>query len=59
MSKKIKIEFTPAQLYCLMSAIDTLSAMLGVGSDFDLETIKNVRMVDRALLKAGYKRKYK
>lgn len=57
--KKIKIEFTEAQLRALLEMIDTMSGMLGIGSDFDVEGERQIRLLDRALLKHGIKRYYK
>ena len=59
MAKKIKLELTEAQFYSLIDVIDTISAQLGCDLDFTQEQSKNVRLLDRMLLKNGYKRKYK
>ena len=58
MAKKIKLELTERQLQALMDVTDTISAMIGCGSDFD-EMAKEVMLVDRMLKKNGYKRNFK
>lgn len=55
----MKVDITKAQLMALMEATDTLSSMVGVGSEFDAITKKQVLLIDRFLKKNGYKRKYK
>ena len=58
MSKKIKLELTERQFQAVINVTDTISAMLGVGSDFDLMG-KEIILIDRMLNKNGYKRIYK
>ena len=59
MAKKIKLELTEPQFIALIDVVDTLSAMLGTGdADFDLLGAKQIRAIDRMLLKNGYKRKH-
>ncbi|EKT4508372.1 hypothetical protein AAIP42_000031 [Flavobacterium psychrophilum] len=59
MAKKIKLELTEPQFTALIDVVDTLSAMLGTGdADFDLIGAKQIRAIDRMLLKNGYKRKH-
>ncbi len=55
MGKKIKIEFTEPQFNCLMSVIDSASAVFKE----DPITQKEIKLIDRALNKAGYKRTHK
>ena len=58
MAKKIKLKLTEPQFTALIEVVDTLSAMLGTGDeDFDLLGAKQIRAIDRMLLKNGYKRK--
>lgn len=57
--KKIKLELTKAQFLALLDVTSTISAMIGVGSDFDPEQIKNVRLIDRMLKNNGYERNFK
>lgn len=56
---KPNVHITNAQLIAIMEMCDTISGMIGVGSDFDTEGIRQVRMVDRFLKKNGYKRNFK
>jgi hypothetical protein len=59
MAKKIKLELTEPQFTALIDVVDTLSSMLGTGdADFDLIGAKQIRAIDRMLLKNGYKRKH-
>ena len=58
MAKKIILEVTDVQLAAICNITDTISAMIGTGSDFD-EIEKDVKAVDRMLKKNGYKRIYK
>ena len=44
--------------YNYIGDFDTVSSMRGEGSDFTVEQDKNVRLLDRMLLKNGYKRKH-
>ena len=55
--KKVKI--TKPQLEAVCEAANTLSAMIGVGSDFDSMAKKIVRLLDNFLRSNGYKRLYK
>lgn len=57
--KKIKLELTQAQFLAIIDVTNTISAMIGVGSDFDPEQTKNVRLIDRMLKNNGYKRNLK
>ena len=60
MSKKIKLELTEAQFYCLIDVIDTVSAQTGcLDEDFNKEQNKNVLLLDRMLKNNGYKREHK
>lgn len=62
MAKKITLEFTERQFECLISLIETIEAMHGCsdgdgdGSEFDDETKKEIKNLDRMLNKNGYKR---
>lgn len=56
-SKKF-VQITKAQLRSIIDAADTLSAMEGVGSDFDPMAKRIVRNIDSFLKKNGYKRVY-
>lgn len=58
MSKKIKLELTVPQFKAVCNVTDAISAMLGVGSDFDLMG-KDIILIDRMLKKNGYERKFK
>lgn len=58
MVKKIKLEFTERQLRALVDVTDTISAMIGCGSDFD-DMEKEVMFINRMLKKNGYKRHFK
>ena len=58
MAKKIKLELTERQFEALIDTIDNTSAMIGCGDDDDVWE-KNIKLLDRMLLKNGYKRKYK
>lgn len=55
----MKVEITPAQLKAIMEITDTVSGMLGVGSDFDIIEGKNIKLIDRFLKKNGFKRDFK
>lgn len=57
MTKKIKLELTPRQFEALIEVTDTLSASLGGGDQDDLLR-KEIKLVDKMLLKNGYKRNY-
>jgi hypothetical protein len=57
--KKFNLEFTESQFLALIAAMDTISAMRGVGNDFDTEADDIIKKIDRMLKKNGYKRKYK
>lgn len=57
MAKKITLEMTSREFSALIDIADTISAMLGVGSDFDDEGKRNIKAIDRMLAKNGYKRK--
>ena len=54
MAKKIKLEMTEAQFKALISVIDTCSAVM----DEDLETTKEIVLIDGMLNKNGYKRNH-
>ena len=54
MAKKIKLELTEAQFKALISVVDTCSAVM----DEDLDTTKEIVLIDRMLNKNGYKRCY-
>lgn len=58
MAKKIKLEMTEPQFSAMCDMVDTISAMLGEGSNFTIEQSKNIKLFDRMLKKNGYKRKY-
>lgn len=55
----MKVEITEAQLNAVCNAADTLSGMIGVGSEFDDEAKHTIKMIDRFLKKNGLKRKFK
>lgn len=59
MKRKIKLEITDRQLNAIMNITDTISAMIGVGSEFDDEMTQDIRHIDQMLHKNGLKRKYK
>lgn len=61
MGKKVKLEATIPQLEAIIYLADTLSAMVGgcdPESSFDDDVTKAVRLVDRVLNNAGYKRHF-
>ena len=63
--KKIKLEFTPIQMDAFISLIATIESMHGCSDtessddalDFDTETIKDIKNIDRMFSMNGYKRK--
>lgn len=55
MAKKIKLELTEAQMNALVRVVDTCSAMM----EEDVNTQKEIALIDKMLLKNGYKRKHK
>ena len=55
MAKKIKLELTQAQLLAIIRQTDNLSAMIG-SSDMDNDLKHDIKLIDRMLLKNGYKR---
>lgn len=55
MGKKINIGFTELEFEALIELVDSASAIF----DSDPIETKNVKLVDRALLKSGHKRLYK
>jgi hypothetical protein len=57
MAKKIKLELTERQFQAFKNITDTISGMLGVGTDFDYLG-KEVALIDRMLKKNGYKRDF-
>lgn len=59
MKRKIKLEITDRQLNAIMNITDTISAMIGVGSEFDVEMTLDIRHIDKMLHEHGLKRKYK
>lgn len=62
MAIKIIIEFTERQFIALIDSIDSLEAMVGSSDaeeyeeDFDKTLLKDIKQIDKALLKSGYKR---
>ena len=54
---KIKLEITEKELTAIVNAIDTLSTMVGVGEESDVEFLKIVKTTDKMLNRNGYKRK--
>ena len=59
MSKKIKVEFTETQFKSFINCIDNISATTGtIDEDYNKTIEKDVKLVDRALKKAGYKRDF-
>jgi hypothetical protein len=57
MAKKIKLELTLQQFEATLSLVDTISGMIGVGSDFDTHE-KDIKLFDKMLNKNGYKRQF-
>ena len=55
----IILKVTEAQLNATIDMVDTISAMIGCGSDFDPINNKNVKLFDRMLKKNGYSRNFK
>tara|TARA_R110000782_G_scaffold196853_1_gene286124 strand:- start:8 stop:184 length:177 start_codon:yes stop_codon:yes gene_type:complete len=58
MAKRIKISLTERQLLAIMDVTDTVSGMMGTGTDFD-DIGKEVKLIDRMLKNNGYKRLHK
>tara|TARA_R110000772_G_scaffold245037_1_gene358445 strand:+ start:587 stop:763 length:177 start_codon:yes stop_codon:yes gene_type:complete len=58
MAKRIEISLTERQLLAIMDVTDTVSAMMGTGTDFDYIG-KEVKLIDRMLKNNGYKRLHK
>ena len=58
MAKKIKLELTERQLLAVIDVTSNMSAMIGVGSDFD-DIVKEIRLIDKMLKNNGYKRNFK
>ena len=64
MAKKITLEFTERQLECFISLIETIEAMQGCsdgdgsGSEFDEETTKEIKNIDRMFKMNSYTRKF-
>lgn len=63
-SKKTILEFTERQLESFISLIETIEALQGCGDEegtggvnFDTETEKEIRNIDRMLKMNGYSRK--
>lgn len=61
----MKVEITKAQLLAIICITDDISGMIGSaedydekGNDWDNDTKKRVKLVDRFLKKNGYKREY-
>jgi hypothetical protein len=54
-----KVKITKAQLEAIKTAGDTLSGMIGVGSDFDPMATKVVRLIDRFLKANNEKRNFR
>jgi len=54
----MKLEITKRQLKALMDVTDTISAMIGVETDFD-KIDKEVKHIDKMLSTNGYKRNFK
>lgn len=57
-NKKIKLEMTEIQFLSIIELTNTISGMLGTGSDFDNLSIE-VQHVDKMLRANGYKRNFK
>ena len=53
---KIVLTMTEHEFCRIVDLADTISAMIGVGSDFDEEARKNVKAFDRMLKRNGYRR---
>ena len=58
MAKRIEISLTERQLLAIMDVTDTVSGMMGTGTDFD-DIGKEVKLIDRMLKNNGYKRLHK
>lgn len=54
MAKKIKLELTEAQFNALISVVDTCSSVM----EEDIDTQREIKLIDRMLKKNGYKREY-
>ncbi len=57
MANKIKLELTPRQFEALINIIDNTSAMIGCGENDDYWN-KDIKLLDRMLLKNGHKRNH-
>jgi len=56
MKERINLELTKSEFEAMIDLADTISAMRGVGTDFDKKANKNLRFFDRMLRRNGYKR---
>lgn len=54
----MKLEVTERQLIAIIDLTNTVSGLIGTGSDFN-DNEKEVKYIDRMLKKNGYKRKFK
>lgn len=57
MAKKIVLEITEKQFEALIDIIDESSGQIGCGDDDELR-IHRIKLLDKMLLKNGYKRKF-
>lgn len=62
----MKVEITKQQLLAIITITDDVSGMLGTADDYDnegnnwdIDTRKNIKLIDSFLNKNGYKRQYK
>ena len=59
MAKKIKLEVTEVQLTAIVSITDTLKSLVGTDDeDFNKESLRLIKTIDRMLMANGYKRKF-
>lgn len=58
MAKKVILEITEKQFEALIDIIDESSAQIGCGDDDELR-VRRIKLLDKMLLKNGYKREFK
>lgn len=58
MAKKIKLEMTVPQYEAMCNMVDTISSMIGEGSDFTIVNNKNLILFDRMLNSNGRNRNF-
>jgi hypothetical protein len=59
MSKKIILKLTVSQMSAMINMADSISAMIGNGTEQDYEWSKNIKLFDKMLNTNGYSRGHK